>query len=77
MKEYICSNCKQCNNELAIKQGDVSYYQGMPVREEIQVCPDCDSTEVYKISEIMQRVECVLDDYELTFDDLQDLMEDM
>ena len=76
MKEYICSECKDQNNTLATEQGDVSYYQGMPVREEISVCPNCGSTEVWNISEIMQRVECVLDDYELNWEDLQDLMEE-
>jgi len=76
MKEYICSNCKTPFDDLAIKQGDVSWYQGMPVREEIQVCPVCKSTEFYKISEIMNKIEAVLNYYDLDWYDLSDLMEE-
>ncbi len=74
--QYICPNCKDRFNEFEYKRGEAEWYQGALFRRDIGVCPSCGSEEYIPVFNVMNKVESVLDEYELNMDDLADLIMD-
>ena len=73
---FICTNCKHQFSEAEIEKGDAYEFMGSLERNIIQVCPICKSEDFVETNEIIRRIECVLDDYEMTWDELEDLQEE-
>ena len=72
---YICLDCKAQVEGFEIIPGDSTEYMGAVARRDVYVCPDCGSENYIDVNEIRWRIESILEDYELEFEDIVDIME--
>ena len=72
---YYCIECKEVFDLPNKVDGDASEYFGRPVIEPNWVCPVCGSDEYVELSEIVSKIENVMEDYNLDLDMLMEIME--